>query len=282
MPMSVVYATVNGRMVQENRGGTITRYVADTLGSVIQTRNASGVQTSSTTYWPYGEVRTSTGTNPSPWGFVGTLGYFRDALSRLYIRARYYIASIGRWNTVDPLWPDESAYGYVKNIPSGMVDPTGLKPGKVPKRPTWPSGGTGCLSGPRQLEPCEEILNGLVPRVAKRVEKCIINCGLYAPDCWAKCLQKVADSKDWPIYAEYLACLFSSGLNGSPGNPCSGSDTGVTVWRQECCDMWFMQCVLIKCGPGAKDTSCYKSCLDGHTQCYLDAEVGRGRRRGRQ
>lgn len=128
MPMSVVYATVNGRMVQENRGGTITKYVADTLGSVIQTRNASGVQTSSTTYWPYGEVRTSTGTNPSPWGFVGTLGYFRDALSRLYIRARYYMANMGRWNTVDPLWPDEDAYAYSGTNPCSDVDPTGRRP----------------------------------------------------------------------------------------------------------------------------------------------------------
>ncbi len=131
MPMSVVYATVNGRMVQENRGGTITKYVADTLGSVIQTRNAAGVETSSTTYWPYGEARTSTGTNPSPWGFVGTLGYFRDALTRLYIRARYYIASIGRWNTVDPLWPAVRPYMYASNKPASDTDPTGLLPANV-------------------------------------------------------------------------------------------------------------------------------------------------------
>ncbi len=83
MSMSVVYATVNGCLVQENRGGVVTRHVADTLGSVIQTRDAAGNQTSSTTYWPFGEVRTQTGTNPSPWGFCGTLGYFKlDAAAR--------------------------------------------------------------------------------------------------------------------------------------------------------------------------------------------------------
>ncbi len=125
MPMSVVYATVNGRMVQENRGGTITKYVADTLGSVIQTRNASGIQTSSTTYWPYGEVRTSSGTNPSPWGFCGIWGYLTDAATRLYVRARNYRADLSRWNTLDPLWPDESAYGYVNNGPVDQNDPSG-------------------------------------------------------------------------------------------------------------------------------------------------------------
>ncbi|MER3496653.1 MAG: hypothetical protein C4320_07705, partial [Armatimonadota bacterium] len=78
MPMFVRYATVNGHSIQENRGGAVTRYVADTLGSVIQTRDAAGVQISSTEYWPFGEVRTSSGTNPSPWGFVGTLGYYKE------------------------------------------------------------------------------------------------------------------------------------------------------------------------------------------------------------
>lgn len=74
MPMAVAYAAMNGRLVEENRGGTIAKYVSDNLGSVVQTRNSSGAVTSTTEYWPYGEVRTTTGTNPSPWGFVGTLG----------------------------------------------------------------------------------------------------------------------------------------------------------------------------------------------------------------
>ena len=58
MPMSVVYATVNGRMVQENRGGTITKDVANTLEGVVQNSSASGVQISSTIP-AYGEVGTS-------------------------------------------------------------------------------------------------------------------------------------------------------------------------------------------------------------------------------
>jgi hypothetical protein len=39
----------------------------------------TGAQTSSTTYWPYGEVRTQTGTNPSPFGFCGVWGYYTQA-----------------------------------------------------------------------------------------------------------------------------------------------------------------------------------------------------------
>ena len=83
MAMSVVYATVNGVLVEEDRGGVVTCYGTDTLGSVIKTTDASGAITSETTFWPFGEVRASSGTNPSPWGFCGTWGYFKDALTRL-------------------------------------------------------------------------------------------------------------------------------------------------------------------------------------------------------
>ena len=71
MPLSVTYAPVDGRLVQGNRGGVVTGYVADTLGSIIQTRDAAGNQTSSTTSWPFGDVRTQTGNNLSRWRHQG-------------------------------------------------------------------------------------------------------------------------------------------------------------------------------------------------------------------
>jgi RHS repeat-associated protein len=134
MPMSVKYATVNGRMVQENRGGTVTKYVPDTLGSVIQTRDATGAQTSTAHYWPFGEVRTSTGTNPSPWGFVGTYGYHTDAPARQYVRARYLRNDLSRWLTVDPLWNGFDPFGYTLD-PLVMIDPTGLRPNPIRPNP---------------------------------------------------------------------------------------------------------------------------------------------------
>ncbi len=126
MAMSVTYATVHGRLVEENRGGVVTEYVPDTLGSVIMTTDESGTVTSTTTYWPFGEVRSQTGTNPSPWGFCGVWGYLTDAVSRMYVRARHYRADVSRWLTVDPVWPGQEAYGYVNDDPLGLVDPSGL------------------------------------------------------------------------------------------------------------------------------------------------------------
>ena len=42
-----------------------------------------------------------------------------------YVRARHYSNVTGGWSTVDPLWPDESAYGYVSGRPTRWIDPTG-------------------------------------------------------------------------------------------------------------------------------------------------------------
>ena len=126
MLMSVVYTTVNGRLVEENRNGVVTRYVPDTLGNVSKTADVNGNIASETTYWPFGEVRTQVGTNPSPWGFCGVWGYLQDAAARLYVRARYLRTDVGRWLTVDPFWPGEPAYGYARNAPTKKVDPSGL------------------------------------------------------------------------------------------------------------------------------------------------------------
>ena len=125
--MAVRYTTVDGQVLCENRGGVKTLFMPDTLGNVIETRNMdTGAQTSSTTYWPYGEVRTQTGTNPSPFGFCGVWGYYTQAGQPTYVRARYYRPTLGRWQTVDPLWPWEDAYRYGNLSPLVNTDRFGL------------------------------------------------------------------------------------------------------------------------------------------------------------
>ena len=126
MAAAVTYTNFGGMLVHENRGGVETEYVNDTLGSLVECRDASGTKTYEATYWPYGEIRTSTGTNPSPWAFVGLLGYLRETSSRTYVRARYYRQEIARWMTVDPLWPRRKAFVYCRSVPTGWTDRSGL------------------------------------------------------------------------------------------------------------------------------------------------------------
>ncbi|HMS57007.1 MAG TPA: hypothetical protein PKA27_16570 [Fimbriimonadaceae bacterium] len=125
MPMSVVYTNFGGELVHENRGGVETTYISDPLGSVIDCRNSAGTQVFSATYWPYGEIRTSTGTNPSQFDFVGALGYYRENANRAYVRARVLRKELGRWMTIDQLWPWESAFGYVHQSPATTSDKSG-------------------------------------------------------------------------------------------------------------------------------------------------------------
>jgi RHS repeat-associated protein len=124
--VTTVFTTINGMLVHEDRGGVETEYVSDPLGSLVQTRNSSGTKTYDAQYWPYGELQTSTGTNPSSWGFVGLLGYLTDSANVFYVRSRYLMAKFARWLTVDPLWPREKAFGYVSDRPIDLKDPSGL------------------------------------------------------------------------------------------------------------------------------------------------------------
>ncbi len=124
---TTTYTTFNGLLMSEDRDGVETFYTPDPIGNLAEGRNSSGTKTFEAQYWPYGEMQTSTGTNPSPWGFVGLLGYLSDLSSTIYVRARFLMTKTSKWLTVDLLWPDEAAYQYVDCAPSTVVDPDGLK-----------------------------------------------------------------------------------------------------------------------------------------------------------
>lgn len=127
MATIAVYTNFGGRTLKENRGGTKRGYVPDPLGSTKALVDSSGAVTDTWEYWPYGEVESHTGPSATPFTFVGTLGYFKDAVSKLtYVRARFYQAFTGQWMTKDPIWPSEQAYRYAASIPILLVDPTGL------------------------------------------------------------------------------------------------------------------------------------------------------------
>ena len=132
MALSVVYATINGQIVSENRGGVISYYAPDNLGSTVALLDSTGTVTDTFTYWPYGEIQSHVGSSVTPFTFCGTLGYYTDVLgSQMYVRARYLRQALTRWLTIDPFWPHELAYGYGSDAPLVNVDPSGLQQVKV-------------------------------------------------------------------------------------------------------------------------------------------------------
>jgi RHS repeat-associated protein len=137
---TVRYTVIDGEIVSEVRDGVRRDYVPDSLGNTIALTDGTTF-TDTWEYWPYGEVRTRTGTNPTPFQFGGVLGYYTDsANSRIYVRARTYRQGLGRWQTVDPLavhpvlwrllsWPGrrrETGYAYADTAPQQYRDPSGL------------------------------------------------------------------------------------------------------------------------------------------------------------
>src|SRR5579862_6220785 len=126
---TVRYTTVNGEIIAEKRNGVRKLYVPDPLGSTVALLDSTQTPTDTFTYWPYGEVNTSTGTTPTPFKYVGTKGYYTDDSGKIYVRARVLDPSKGRWLTQDPIGfdgRDYNLYRYVTDNPVMISDPYGL------------------------------------------------------------------------------------------------------------------------------------------------------------
>src|SRR5580693_3283285 len=106
MPMTVTYTIFNGQTVYENRSGTESYYAPDTLGSTAALVSQTGAVTDTFTYWPYGEIKNHVGSSPTPLTYVGTLGYYLQVLGSLtYVRLGWLRQALGRWQTIDRMWP---------------------------------------------------------------------------------------------------------------------------------------------------------------------------------
>ncbi len=78
-------------------------------------------------YDAFGMLVASSGSNPTPFGFVGGAQYQSDADSGLMLLGhRYYDASIGRFISRDPIQAGTNWYAYCENKPINHLDKTGL------------------------------------------------------------------------------------------------------------------------------------------------------------
>jgi len=100
-------------------------YVYDGLGSVVGELDPLGDLTSSPKYDVYGATRSNGGVASSKQGFVGSLGHVSDDTGLIYMRARYYDPSVGRFASEDPSANGSNWFAYCDNNPVNAVDPTG-------------------------------------------------------------------------------------------------------------------------------------------------------------
>jgi RHS repeat-associated protein len=107
--------------------GTQSYYLYDALGSVANTTSSTGAVQRTWSYEPFGLVRTQSGSSPTNlWQFTGE---YADPTGLYHLRARQYEPASGRFlgRDVVEAWPAaHSAFTYVGNQPTVLVDPTGL------------------------------------------------------------------------------------------------------------------------------------------------------------
>jgi RHS repeat-associated protein len=111
-------------------GGVQTYYHYDGLGSVRNLSDGTGAVIANYTYGAFGDLRLMKGASDNTFQFTGE--QTDDETGLIYLRARYYDPSMGRFTSKDTfpgieLFPQTlNRYTYVRNNPVNLTDPTGL------------------------------------------------------------------------------------------------------------------------------------------------------------
>ncbi|ANJ08051.1 RHS repeat-associated core domain-containing protein [Streptomyces parvulus] len=112
----------SGTLTAMTSGGASQYYLTDVQGSVIGLIDATGKRTATYSYGPYGEARTTSGTN-QPYRYTGT---YLDPSGLYKMGARYYDPQLGRFTQPDPSGKESNLYAYAAGDPVNRVDPSGL------------------------------------------------------------------------------------------------------------------------------------------------------------
>ena len=123
------YRRDDTQMQSDGQGHTFGKtgwYVFDGLGSVVGEVDPLGNITSSPKYDVYGAVRGNSGTASTKHGFVGSLGHLSEPETGLvYMQARYYDPSVGRFVSEDPSKNGMNWYSYCNANPVNQIDING-------------------------------------------------------------------------------------------------------------------------------------------------------------
>jgi RHS repeat-associated protein len=103
-------------------------YDFDAYGNTIGLADLSGTYAQSISYSPFGAAATNASPALSPFEFEGQLGVINDPSGIIYARARYYVATTGRFASEDPLGViSPNRFIYALNSPTRFDDPSGLQ-----------------------------------------------------------------------------------------------------------------------------------------------------------
>jgi RHS repeat-associated protein len=104
----------------------------DVLGSAHQWTDGTGSLDYAAGYTPFGEPMWQQGSAPAPWGYTGE--HWDANVGLLYLRARWYDPTVGRFTQADRIVPNPlnsqawNRYAYGLNNPLRYTDPSGYFP----------------------------------------------------------------------------------------------------------------------------------------------------------
>ena len=122
-----IYAFVDEMTDGSGPNRAIYYYHKDARGSVIAVTSASGLVVDDYAYSAFGVDTDGQDTTGQPYRYTGRR--FDEETGLYYYRARYYHSEMGRFLQVDPIGyvSHMNLYGYVRNNPTNLTDPLGLK-----------------------------------------------------------------------------------------------------------------------------------------------------------
>ena len=178
MAMKLRVTNVAGRVVALKSVSTRLTPLFDAQGNTLALYSNTGGLQDSYKYFPYGEIRISTGSHNNPFRYGGRWGYFYDSPARTYVRRRVLKTVTGSWMTRDPIWPWEQSYVYAKSKPVSHFDPSILggdncKGAKVtyPSKVNW----TSDCGDTRDCEEIAKALQSICKKMNANVTDCIHN-----------------------------------------------------------------------------------------------------------
>ena len=99
-------------------------YTSDGHGNITNLTNSSGDVVKTYVYDAFGVEQNIDPNDLNPFRYCGE--YYDSEINQIYLRARYYNPSLGRFTQSDPARDGMNWYVYCGNNPVGRVDPTGM------------------------------------------------------------------------------------------------------------------------------------------------------------
>jgi RHS repeat-associated protein len=115
------YYGLNGLINQDG----LHFYISNPRGDIVTVSNWNLSTSAKFQYDEFGTILQKENSINTPFCFLGKYGCMTDTSDLVYLRARYYDPTIGRFLTEDPLW-STNRYPYGDNNPISRIDPTGM------------------------------------------------------------------------------------------------------------------------------------------------------------